>query len=68
MKEIDEQTILLVDAMEKISRAMADPHRWSLKEQRDMRTALDFLMKVTGELDYVEIGPEPFDTWKKVTL
>ncbi len=63
---IDQPLIDLVDAMEKISRVMADPHRWTLKERRDMRHALDYLLKVTGELDSVEIGPEPADTWKAI--
>ena len=66
MAPLDKPLIQLVDAMELISSSMADPHRWSMKERRAMRSALDHLLKVTGELDNIEIGPEPTDTWKTI--
>ncbi len=64
---IDEDTLLLVDAIEKISRTMK-PGRWSRKDHGHLKKSIALLMLVTGELDNIEIGLVPADVWKKVTL
>ncbi len=64
---IDEDTLLLIDAIEKISRTMK-PGNWSRKNHNRLTQAMALLMQVTGELENVEIGPVPADVWKKVTL
>lgn len=67
-QSIDQATIDVVDAIEKASRALAHPHRWRLRDQYKIKQAIGLLMQVTGELENIEIGPEPASKWKTLTL
>ena len=63
----DDPTLLVIDAIEKISRAMTYKGHWSRKDITRLKHMIAIGMQVTGELDNIEIGPMPADKWTQLT-
>ena len=65
---MEDPTAQVINAIELLSRSLTDPHHWSLKKRKQLKQMIDIGLQVTDELENIEIGPEPADKWKKVTL
>ena len=63
---IDQPDIDVIDAMQKISKALSDRHHWSVQERRKLKKAVALMMEATNRLDNVEIGPAIAPIWEKV--